>query len=71
MKRKVVIGILLIIIGLAIVFWAYNHSPHAALGDRLMSELSGSFTLSKQQYAGSMIAGLILGLAGIYTLFKK
>ncbi len=71
MNRKVIIGLVLIIAGLVVVFWAYNHSPHAGFGDRLMSELGGSYTLSKQMYAGSMIAGVILGILGLYTMFKK
>lgn len=71
MKKNVIIGLLLIVAGLAVVFWAYNHSPHAGLGDRLMSELGGSYTLSKQMYAGTMIAGVVVGILGLYTMFKK
>ncbi|MDX9770712.1 MAG: DUF3185 family protein [Tenuifilaceae bacterium] len=71
MKSKVFVGILLLVVGLVIVYWAYNHSPHAGLGNIVINELSGSFTLSKPAYAGVTIGGIIIAVLGLYKIFKK
>lgn len=71
MKSKVIVGILLLVVGLVIVYWAYNHSPHAGFANMLMNEASGSFTLSKPAYAGVTIGGIIISVLGLYKIFKK
>ena len=71
MKKKAIYGLIFLVIGLAVMFWAYSHSPYAGIGDKLANELSGSFTLTKLQFAGSMIGGAVLAVWGIYLLFRK
>ena len=71
MKSKVIVGILLLVVGLVIVYWAYNHSPHAGIGNMMINEFSGSFTLSKPAYAGVTIGGIIFAILGLYKIFKK
>ncbi len=71
MKKKTIYGLILLVIGLAVMFWAYGHSPYAGIAEKLANELSGSYTLTELQFAGSMIVGAVLAVWGIYSLFRK
>ncbi|MEN8125858.1 MAG: hypothetical protein ABFR32_12105 [Bacteroidota bacterium] len=71
MKLKVIFGFLFIIIGLILFFWIQDHSPYNGIGNKLINELSGSYTLSKQSYSISMIISAVLIVFGLYKIFKK
>jgi len=71
MKLKVIFGFLFIIFGLMLFFWTQDHSPYNGIGNRLITELSGSYTLPKQSYSFSMIGSAVLIVFGLYKIFKK
>jgi hypothetical protein len=71
MKNKSLFrGILLLIIGAFIIYWAQAHSPNADFGKLISNELSGSYTMSKGWYYFSFFVGVLLTLTGLARSYK-
>lgn len=68
---KPIIAIISLGVGIFLIFWAYNHSPEASLGDRITDVLEGEKALSKTSYYTMMVAGGILVISGIIRLVKS
>ncbi|MFA8434501.1 MAG: hypothetical protein ACEPOZ_08285 [Marinifilaceae bacterium] len=71
MNKKNLIGIVAIVVGLLVFFWAQNHSPNADLGNKIMKEINGSFTLNNTSYIFAMIGSILLVILGVVRLFRK
>lgn len=68
---KPLIAIIVFGIGIFLVFWAYNHSPEAGLGERIADVLEGEKALSKTSYYSMMVAGSVMILTGVVRLVKS
>jgi uncharacterized membrane protein HdeD (DUF308 family) len=71
---KLLVGIVLLVIGIFVIFviyWAYNHSPEAGLGDRIVDALEGEKVLSKTTYYTMLVSGTLLIILGITRTVKS
>ncbi|WP_258105344.1 hypothetical protein [Marinoscillum sp. MHG1-6] len=71
MKSGLIRGLVLVLVGGFVIYWAITHSPKAGLGQIINNELSGSYTMSSGSYYASLIAGAILGLLGLLRVYKS
>jgi drug/metabolite transporter (DMT)-like permease len=70
MNKKYILGIIYLSLGVFILFWAQNHSPESGIGEKLSRELSGDYTMSKEGYYFSMVAGALMVVFGAARIFK-
>ncbi|HEX9651777.1 MAG TPA: DUF3185 family protein [Cyclobacteriaceae bacterium] len=68
---KLLVGIVLLVIGIFVIYWAYNHSPEAGLGDRIVDALEGEKVLSKTTYYTMLVSGTLLIILGITRTVKS
>ena len=61
-------GVVLIILGLAIFFWAKEHSPHMGFGQMLMR--LDSWVFKPSVYNAVLVVCALLGLLGIASLVR-
>lgn len=71
MKSGMIKGLVLLGLGAFIIYWALTHSPKAGVGEMIANELSGSYTMGETAYYASLVVGAILGILGIFGLFKS
>lgn len=70
MKKNQLQGIIYLLIGVFVIYWAQAHSPRAGLGKIIGNELSGSYVMNETWYYITLFAGIALGLIGIYRFLK-
>lgn len=71
MKNTALIrGILLILVGIFLIYWAQTHSPKD-LGQVIGNGLSGSYTLSEPWYYACLGGGIVVGILGILRTYKS
>ena len=63
-------GIVLLLIGGFIIYWAMEHSPKAGIGQVLSNEFSGSYTMSETWYYVSMFIGAAIAGTGLLKIYK-
>ncbi len=70
MNKGKVWGIVLILVGAFLIYWAQTHSPKAGIGKQIVNEISGSYTMDQTSYYICLISGALLGLLGLLRLFR-
>jgi hypothetical protein len=63
-------GIVLLLVGGFIIYWAMEHSPKSGLGQIIGNELDGSYTMSETWYYISMILGAGIAGTGLMKIYK-
>lgn len=70
MNNKKLQGVVAGLIGAFVIYWAQTHSPKAGIGNMIANELSGSYTMSENNYYLTLGLGIVLVLVGLYRIFK-
>lgn len=70
MKKGKIWGIVFILIGAFLIYWAQTHSPQAGLGEQIVNEISGSYTMDQTSYYICLGMGVLSALAGLMKLVR-
>lgn len=70
MKPGMIRGIVMILAGIFLIYWAEAHSPKN-FGRVLGNAFSGSYTLSEPWYYVCLAAGIVLGVLGVLRTYKS
>lgn len=70
MKTGMIRGIVMILVGLFLIYWAESHSPKD-FGTVLSNTFSDSYTLSEPWYYVCLGAGILVGVIGVLRTYKS
>lgn len=71
MKNKnLLIGVVLLVLGVFIIYWAQTHAPNASIGSKISNKLAGSYNMGETSYYLSLIVGGIAAVFGALKTYK-
>ena len=70
MNKSKQTGVIGVLVGAFMIYWAITHSPKAGIGQIAGNALSGSYTMSETWYYVSLAAGIAVAAFGLFKFLK-
>ncbi|MBU2913998.1 MULTISPECIES: hypothetical protein [Reichenbachiella] len=72
MKNYMKLGLIYIVIGAFLVYWAMTHSPNDGMGEIIKRGIVGdSYTMSSNAYYITLFVGAVAAVIGVWKIISK